>query len=64
MPLQGVLQLLQNISWTLLLTVTACQKEPREQRKLQLYELLLNKLVLQQKKIPENAVDLTINPET
>ncbi|KAK2926570.1 HAT, C-terminal dimerization domain [Fusarium oxysporum f. sp. vasinfectum] len=30
---EGVLQLLQNISWTLLLTVTACQKEPREQRK-------------------------------
>ncbi|KAL3584764.1 hypothetical protein FPOAC2_14545 [Fusarium poae] len=32
--------------------------------KLQLHELLSNKLVLRQKKIPENAVDSTINPET
>lgn len=61
MPVLGVLRLLQNILRTLLLTVTACQKEPHEQVKLR---TISRKLVLRQKKIPGNAVSSMINPET
>lgn len=64
MLVQAVLGLLQSILWTLLLTVMAYQKAPHGLPKLRIYELFSNKLVLWQNRIPENAVVLTINPET